>query len=89
MRQRSDEARSIRQAGITTGYVEKPCLDPHDPLCPTTAPNWDVNPAKREAPDVVSAMNGGCSGFAAKYMKWHEDLIIGGVHKNKTNHITR
>jgi len=28
------------QAEITTAYQEKPCLDPHDPECPTTAPNY-------------------------------------------------
>ncbi|ROT62980.1 putative hedgehog receptor patched [Penaeus vannamei] len=28
-----------RGAGITTGYQEKPCLDPTDPECPETAPN--------------------------------------------------
>lgn len=27
------------QAGITTGYQEKPCLDPSDPECPASAPN--------------------------------------------------
>lgn len=27
------------QAGISSGYQEKPCLDPSDPECPSTAPN--------------------------------------------------
>jgi hypothetical protein len=27
------------QAGISSGYQEKPCLDPRDPECPPTAPN--------------------------------------------------
>jgi hypothetical protein len=27
------------QAGISSGYQEKPCLDPGDPECPATAPN--------------------------------------------------
>ena len=27
------------QAGITSGYQEKPCLNPFDPDCPATAPN--------------------------------------------------
>lgn len=29
----------MKRAGISTGYTEKPCLDPKDPLCPLTAPN--------------------------------------------------
>ena len=27
------------QAGINSGYQEKPCLNPYDPDCPSTAPN--------------------------------------------------
>ncbi len=29
------------QAGINSGYQEKPCLNPLDPDCPPTAPNKD------------------------------------------------
>ena len=29
----------IFQAGIDSGYQEKPCLNPHDPNCPRSAPN--------------------------------------------------
>jgi|OM-RGC.v1.036680982 hypothetical protein len=29
----------IFQAGITSAYQEKPCLNPYDPGCPVTAPN--------------------------------------------------
>jgi len=29
----------MKRAAISTGYTEKPCLDPKDPLCPETAPN--------------------------------------------------
>lgn len=29
----------MQRAGISTGYIEKPCLDPKDPQCPDTAPN--------------------------------------------------
>ncbi|KAE8737035.1 Patched, partial [Frankliniella occidentalis] len=34
-------------------------------------------------------MTGGCYGFAAKYMHWPEDLVVGGAKKNKTGHIQR
>lgn len=29
----------MKRAGISHGYIDKPCLDPRDPLCPDTAPN--------------------------------------------------
>ena len=28
------------KAGIDSGYMVKPCLDPYDPECPKTAPNY-------------------------------------------------
>lgn len=31
----------ILQAGISSAYQEKPCLDPYDPDCPETAPNYE------------------------------------------------
>lgn len=75
----------MRRAGITSAYQEKPCLDPSDPRCPETAPN------KRSgrAPDIGAQLTGGCYGFATKYMHWPEDLIVGGVQKNRSGHIVR
>lgn len=32
-------------------------------------------------------MTSGCYGFAAKYMHWPEDLLVGGAVRNKTGHI--
>ena len=29
----------VSQAGITTAYQKKPCLNPYDPECPDTASN--------------------------------------------------
>ena len=43
----------------------------------------------RQVPDFGAELTGGCTGFATKYMQWPEDLIVGGVHKNKTGHIVR
>lgn len=34
-------------------------------------------------------MTGGCYGFAAKYMHWPEELVVGGAKHNKTGHLTR
>ena len=73
------------KAGITSAYQKKPCLDPLDPTCPSTAPNK----ASSQAPDIGAELTGGCYGFATKFMHWPEDLIVGGVVKNKTGHIIR
>ena len=73
----------MKRAGINSGYQEKPCLDPRDTDCPQTAPN--KNSAWR--PDVGAELTGGCYGFATRYMHWPEQLIVGGVVKNKTGHI--
>jgi hypothetical protein len=32
----------VFQAGITSAYQEKPCLDPTDPECPLSAPNKNL-----------------------------------------------
>uniref|UniRef100_H2Z0N7 SSD domain-containing protein n=1 Tax=Ciona savignyi TaxID=51511 RepID=H2Z0N7_CIOSA len=75
----------MSQAGITTGYTEKWCLDPMDPDCPTTAANYN----SREIPDVKTILKAGCSGFASKVMQWPLDLIVGGVQKNTSGYIER
>lgn len=71
----------MHRVGITTGYQNKPCLDPTDPNCPTTAPN-KFSSGKL---DVARYLNGGCSGFATNQMHWHEEEIIGGVVRNKSS----
>lgn len=70
----------MRRVGITTGYQHKPCLDPTDPNCPISAPNKFT----REQPDVAHYLTGGCKGFAANQMHWHEEEIVGGVRRNKS-----
>ena len=42
-----------------------------------------------QLPDLGAMLTGGCSGFSSKYMRWPEDLLFGGVMKNKTGHISR
>jgi len=73
----------MKRAGINSGYQEKPCLDPHDPRCPETAPNK----VSRRTPEVGAELTGGCYGFATRYMHWPEQLIVGGGVKNKTGYI--
>nr|CAD7262461.1 unnamed protein product [Timema shepardi] len=74
-----------QDAGISNGYQGKPCLDPSDTECPETAPNK----MSGQVPDIGAELTGGCYGFAAKYMHWPEDLIVGGTSKNKTGHLHR
>lgn len=105
-----------------SGYLEKPCLNPHDEDCPDTAPNknsnevrysnWDrftrshgaTHPVRLvslwhlinhtlltsypvcsdvQRLDIGAVVSGGCRGFAPRYMHWEEELIIGGVSKDK------
>lgn len=73
----------LKRAGITTGYQYKPCLNPLDPECPATAPNYNST----QPLDVGVQLTSGCYGFAAKYMHWPEELIVGGVAKNNSGHI--
>nr|CAD7405278.1 unnamed protein product [Timema cristinae] len=75
----------MKRAGISNGYQGKPCLDPSDTECPETAPNK----MSGQVPDIGAELTGGCYGFAAKYMHWPEDLIVGGTSKNKTGHLHR
>lgn len=37
----------VLQAGITSAYQEKPCLDPTDPECPLSAPNKNLTQVSR------------------------------------------
>ncbi|XP_075216920.1 protein patched isoform X2 [Lycorma delicatula] len=75
----------MKRAGISTAYQEKPCLNPLDSECPDSAPNKKSG----QVPDIGAELTGGCYGFAAKYMHWPEDLIVGGAKRNKTGHIQR
>lgn len=75
----------LRQAGVTSGYQRRPCLDPGDPQCPTTA----TNKASSLAPDIGAELTGGCYGFATKHMHWPEQLVVGGIEKNRTGHVVR
>ncbi|XP_013100267.1 protein patched [Stomoxys calcitrans] len=75
----------MKRAAITSGYTEKPCLNPKDPECPETAPNKNSDFPL----DVGGILTGGCYGFAAKYMHWPEELIVGGVQRNRTGHLKK
>ncbi|XP_023228642.1 protein patched-like [Centruroides sculpturatus] len=73
------------RAGITTAYQEKPCLDPTDEQCPETSPNKH----SQQIPDIGGELTGGCYGFATRYMQWPENLIVGGITRNRTGHIIK
>nr|XP_021192438.2 protein patched [Helicoverpa armigera] len=71
----------MKRAGITSAYMKKPCLDPTDAHCPDTAPNKKTG----NVPDVAAELSHGCYGFAAAYMQWPEQLIVGGATRNSTS----
>lgn len=75
----------MKRIGMTSGYQEKPCLDPTDPNCPPTAPNKLTG----VAPNLGAELTGGCRGLAAKQMIWKEDEIVGGIERNRSGHIVR
>eukprot|EP00095_Tigriopus_kingsejongensis_P000792 maker-scaffold67_size430214-snap-gene-3.36 protein:Tk00792 transcript:maker-scaffold67_size430214-snap-gene-3.36-mRNA-1 annotation:"patched 1 " len=75
----------MKRAGITTGYQNKPCLNPFDPDCPATSPNKN----SIQIPNIGAELTGGCYGFASRYNHWPEQLVVGGTVKNKTGHIVR
>nr|XP_034978248.1 protein patched homolog 2 isoform X3 [Zootoca vivipara] len=68
----------LDKAEVGQAYMERPCLDPFDPECPTSAPNSQ----SRQEPDIPSELTGGCHGFSRKYMHWEEELILGGTVKD-------
>ncbi|XP_034192585.2 protein patched isoform X5 [Osmia lignaria lignaria] len=51
-------------------------------------PNFDMHYID-QVPDIGAELTGGCYGFAAKYMHWPEELLVGGAKHNKTGHLTR
>ncbi|XP_068677045.1 protein patched homolog 1-like isoform X1 [Montipora foliosa] len=69
----------FREAGVSSGYMEKPCLDPYDPECPSTASNFQT----KEKPDIGVELTNGCQGIAKNFMDWPEELLVGGIKKNQ------
>jgi hypothetical protein len=72
--------------GIATAYQTKPCLNPFDPECPKTAPNYRNG---SYAVDYGALMTGGCRGLAENIMQWPEQLIIGGLEKDQNSKIVQ
>uniref|UniRef100_A0A493T634 Patched 2 n=1 Tax=Anas platyrhynchos platyrhynchos TaxID=8840 RepID=A0A493T634_ANAPP len=66
----------LDKAEVGQAYMERPCLDPRDPQCPPSAPN------KQSHPDIPAELSGGCHGFSRKFMRWQEELILGGTTKD-------
>ncbi|KAL5108081.1 Protein patched [Taenia crassiceps] len=69
------------RAGLSHGYLTRPCLDPHDPGCPSLAPNY-----KEQPPDIAGVVANGCPGFAANILHWPRDLLLGGQRCHTRNH---
>uniref|UniRef100_A0A6I8PTB0 Patched 1 n=1 Tax=Ornithorhynchus anatinus TaxID=9258 RepID=A0A6I8PTB0_ORNAN len=70
----------VTKAEVGHGYMDRPCLNPADPDCPATAPNKNST----KPLDLGLILSGGCYGLSRKYMRWQEELIVGGTVKNRT-----
>ncbi|NWZ20354.1 PTC1 protein, partial [Asarcornis scutulata] len=68
----------LDKAEVGQAYMERPCLDPQDPQCPPSAPNKQ----SQQSPDIPAELSGGCHGFSRKFMRWQEELILGGTTKD-------
>ncbi|XP_074858497.1 protein patched homolog 2 [Carettochelys insculpta] len=68
----------LDKAQVGQAYVERPCLDPREPACPTSAPNR----LSQQGPDIPAELTGGCHGLSRKFMHWQEELILGGTMKD-------
>ncbi|XP_039274094.2 protein patched homolog 1-like [Styela clava] len=75
----------VQEAGVDYGYQNRWCLDPYNAECPELAPNKYT----KELPDVKSLINAGCEGYATKFMKWPNDLIVGGIERDEDGNITK
>ena len=42
-----------------------------------------------QPPDVASVLAQGCDGFAKNYMHFSEDMMLGGIQRNKSGHLVR
>uniref|UniRef100_A0A8C1H3C5 SSD domain-containing protein n=1 Tax=Cyprinus carpio carpio TaxID=630221 RepID=A0A8C1H3C5_CYPCA len=71
------------KAEVGHGYMDRPCLNPADPDCPLSAPNKNMT----RPLDVARVLTGGCYGLSKKYMKWQEELIVGGTKKNNSGRL--
>uniref|UniRef100_A0A8C3H213 Patched 2 n=1 Tax=Corvus moneduloides TaxID=1196302 RepID=A0A8C3H213_CORMO len=73
----------LDKAEVGQAYMERPCLDPQDPQCPPSAPN------KQSHPDIPAELSGGCHGFSRKFMRWQQELILGGTTKDSQGKLLR
>uniref|UniRef100_A0A8B9ISI2 Patched 2 n=1 Tax=Amazona collaria TaxID=241587 RepID=A0A8B9ISI2_9PSIT len=75
----------LDKAEVGQAYMERPCLDPRDPQCPLSAPNKQ----SQQSPDIPAELSGGCHGFSRKFMRWQQELILGGTTKDSQGKLLR
>ncbi|KAL2301821.1 hypothetical protein Nmel_011220 [Mimus melanotis] len=75
----------LDKAEVGQAYMERPCLDPQDPQCPPSAPNKQ----SQQSPDIPAELSGGCHGFSRKFMRWQQELILGGTTKDSQGKLLR
>lgn len=42
-----------------------------------------------QSPDIPAELSGGCHGFSRKFMRWQEELILGGTTKDSQGKLLR
>ncbi|XP_007951300.1 protein patched homolog 2 [Orycteropus afer afer] len=75
----------LDKAQVGQAYVGRPCLHPDDLHCPPSAPNHH----SRQAPNVAQELRGGCHGFSHKFMRWQEELLLGGMARDPQGQLLR
>lgn len=44
---------------------------------------------KLQSPDIPAELSGGCHGFSRKFMRWQQELILGGTTKDSQGKLLR
>lgn len=42
-----------------------------------------------QSPDIPAELSGGCHGFSRKFMRWQQELILGGTTKDSQGKLLR
>ncbi|XP_010082176.1 PREDICTED: protein patched homolog 2-like, partial [Pterocles gutturalis] len=78
----------LDKAEVGQAYMERPCLDPQDVHQPH-GPASLTPPLCLQSPDIAAELSGGCHGFSRKFMRWQEELILGGTTKDSQGKLLR
>lgn len=55
----------------------------------TCLPAFLTPPLLLQSPDIPAELSGGCHGFSRKFMRWQQELILGGTTKDSQGKLLR